>query len=433
MPKNLVNKKGNIAVPSEKNFFEDIAVLIKSSRQHVVSQVNSAMVVTYYEIGRRIVEHEQQGARRAEYGKSVLQGLADYLTENIGKGYSAENLKLMRRFYMAYSDNQISQTVFTKFNKPISKTVFTKSENQIGETVFTQFETENPISETPIRKSQEPILESLIPKFKTDDSISKSPIWKFENEIQETVIPKFNPRISWSHYMKLMRISNIAERQFYEIEIAKNNWSFREFERQFDSSLYERLALSTDKDKVLALSQKGQIVEHSKDIIKHTTILEFLGLQAQASYSENELETAIISNLQLFLLELGSGFLFEARQKRFSFGEKNFFVDLVFYNRLLQCYVLIDLKTGTLKHQDLGQMQMYVNYYDRYVKRDFEKPTIGILLCKEKDDNIVELTLSKEANIYASEYNLYLPDKALLQRKLQEWADEFEEQQIKNK
>jgi predicted nuclease of restriction endonuclease-like (RecB) superfamily len=223
-----------------------------------------------------------------------------------------------------------------------------------------------------------------------------------------------------------MRISNVAERQFYEIEIAKNNWSFREFERQFDSSLYERLALSSDKDKVVTLSKKGQIVEQPKDIIKNPIVLEFLGLHEKPSYSENDLESAIISNLQMFLLELGNGFLFEARQKRFTFEEKHFFVDLVFYNRLLQCYVLIDLKTGTLKHQDLGQIQMYVNYYDRYVKQNFEKPTIGILLCKEKDDNIVELTLSKEANIYASEYNLYLPDKALLQQKMQEWTDEFE-------
>ncbi|MDR3327456.1 MAG: DUF1016 domain-containing protein [Prevotellaceae bacterium] len=176
----------------------------------------------------------------------------------------------------------------------------------------------------------------------------------------------------------------------------------------------------------MELSRKGQIVEQPKDFIKTPIVMEFLGLPIKSAYSETEIETAIISNLQMFLLELGNGFLFEARQKRFTFEEQNFFVDLVFYNRLLQCYVLIDLKTGKLKHQDIGQMQMYVNYYDRYVKKDFEKPTVGILLCKEKNDSIVELTLSKEANIYASEYNLYLPNKALLQQKLQEWADEFE-------
>ena len=149
-------------------------------------------------------------------------------------------------------------------------------------------------------------------------------------------------------------------------------------------------------------------------------------MEEKAIYSENDLESAIISKLQNFLLELGKGFLFEARQKRFSFDEKNFYVDLVFYNRLLQCYVLIDLKTEELKHQDLGQMQMYVNYFDRYVKQEFEKPTIGILLCKEKTDSIVQLTLPQDANIYASEYSLYLPDKELLQEKLDEWTQEYE-------
>ena len=155
--------------------------------------------------------------------------------------------------------------------------------------------------------------------------------------------------------------------------------------------------------------------------------LEFLGLKPDASYSETKLENAIIDKMQNFLLELGKGFLFEARQKRFTFDEENFYVDLVFYNRLLQCYVLIDLKVGKLTHQDLGQMQMYVNYYDRYVKQDFEKPTVGILLCKEKKDALVELTLPKDSNIYAQQYALYLPDKKLLQNKLQEWLEEQEE------
>jgi len=379
--KNNTNNISSAVANTENNFFEEVVNLIKLSRQHVVSQVNTTMVVTYYEIGRRIVEQEQKGAKRAEYGKYILQGLSDYLTKNVGRGYSVENLTLMRKFYKIYSENQISEAVFTK----------SETNNSIGETVIT----------------------------------------RLEKPISETVIRKFNPHISWSHYIKLMRIKNVQERQFYEIEIAKNNWSFREFERQFDTSLYERLAMSRDKDKILELSQKGQIIEEPKDIIKTPLVLEFFGLKEDASYTENDIESAIISNLQLFLLELGNGFLFEARQKRFTFEEKNFFVDLVFYNRLLQCYVLIDLKTGTLKHQDLGQMQMYVNYYDRYVKCDFEKPTIGILLCKEKDDNIVELTLSKEANIYASEYALYLPDKALLQQKMQEWADEFEREKLR--
>ncbi len=167
-------------------------------------------------------------------------------------------------------------------------------------------------------------------------------------------------------------------------------------------------------------------MEKPRDMLKNPLVLEFLNLEQNPAYSESDLESAIIANLQKFLLELGKGFLFEARQKRFAFDEKSFFVDLVFYNRLLQCYVLIDLKTGELHHQDLGQMQMYVNYFDRYVKKEFEKSSVGILLCQEKNDNIVELTLPQDSNIYASEYSLYLPDKALLQRKMAEWTAEFE-------
>ena len=175
------------------------------------------------------------------------------------------------------------------------------------------------------------------------------------------------------------------------------------------------------------MAQEGHIINKPVDILKNPLTLEFLGLKPDVAYSETKLENAIISKMQHFLLELGKGFLFEARQKRFTFDEDDFFVDLVFYNRLLQCYVLIDLKVGKLTHQDLGQMQMYVNYYDRYVKRDFEKPTVGILLCKEKKDALVELTLPKDSNIYAQQYALYLPDKKLLQNKLQEWLEEQDE------
>ena len=174
----------------------------------------------------------------------------------------------------------------------------------------------------------------------------------------------------------------------------------------------------------MRLAQEGHTINKPVDILKNPLTLEFLGLKPDVAYSETKLENAIISKMQHFLLELGKGFLFEARQKRFTFDEDDFFVDLVFYNRLLQCYVLIDLKVGKLTHQDLGQMQMYVNYYDRYVKRDFEKPTVGILLCKEKKDALVELTLPKDSNIYAQQYALYLPDKHTLQVKLKEWIDE---------
>ena len=245
------------------------------------------------------------------------------------------------------------------------------------------------------------------------------------NDVATIRLPRFS--LSWSHYLILMRIEDIEARSFYEIEATQQQWSVKQLSCQVGSSLYERLALSRNKDEVLKLAREGQIIEKPSDIIKNPVTLEFLGLKPEAVYSESKLENAIIGKMQHFLLELGKGFLFEARQKRFTFDEENYYVDLVFYNRLLQCYVLIDLKTDKLTHQDLGQMQMYVNYYDRYVKQDFEKPTIGILLCESKKDSLVELTLPKDANIYATQYSLYLPDKALLQRKLKEWIAEFNE------
>ena len=216
------------------------------------------------------------------------------------------------------------------------------------------------------------------------------------------------------------------KRHFYEIEAAKNNWSLRELNRQFDAALYERLALSIDKEKISQLAKEGQLVENTSDIVKDPYILEFLGLEEKNGYSESDLETHLIDNLQKFLLELGAGYAFVARQKRFTFSEDHFRVDLVFYNRLLRCFVLFDLKIGRLKHQDLGQMQMYVNYYDRYEKQEDENPTIGVLLCQDKDDSLVELTLPKDSNIYASKYQLYLPDKKVLQDKLREWTEEKE-------
>ncbi len=248
--------------------------------------------------------------------------------------------------------------------------------------------------------------------------ISSTVLTKLENK------PKF--KLSWSHYLVLMRIENVSERQFYEVESSNCNWSLKDLQKQMNSSLYERLVLSRDKEEVNRLSKEGQTIEKPQDIIKNPLTLDFLGLEEKFEYNETDIELAVISKLQDFLLELGKGFLFEARQKRFTFDEKHFYVDLVFYNRLLQCYVLIDLKSEELIHQDLGQMQMYVNYYDRYEKLEHEKPTIGILLCKKKSDALVELTLPKEANIYASEYSLYLPEKQLLQQKMVEWVNEFE-------
>lgn len=225
--------------------------------------------------------------------------------------------------------------------------------------------------------------------------------------------------VSWSHYLRLMRIENQQERQFYEVESINNNWSLRELNRQFDSALYQRLLLSTDVNTVKSLAKQGQILEKPSDAIKDPYILEFLDLAEKANYTESQLEQAIIDKLEHFLLELGKGFLFEARQKRITFSDKHFYIDLVFYNRILQCFLLIDLKIGDLKHQDLGQMQMYVNYYDREMKLEHEKPTIGLVLCRSKNEMVVEYTLPKDnQQIFASRYDMILPDKKALEELL---------------
>lgn len=337
--------------------------LIHYAKNLVVKHINTVQIMTYYSLGRWIVETQQKGEKRAKYGDEVIKRLSERLQAEFGRGFAEGSLKYARKFYITYA-NRISETLFSLF--AIEK----------SQTVFDFFEKEHPFI------------------------------------------------VSWSHYILLMRIENEAERRFYEIESAKEGWSVRTLQRQYNSSLYERLALSRDKKDVLRLATEGNVITKPSDIIKQSTVLEFLGMEEKSKYSETDLETALIDKLQKFLLELGKGFLFEARQKRFTYGEDNYYVDLVLYNRLLRCYVLVDLKVDKLTHQDLGQMQMYVNYYDRYEKTEDENPTVGILLCKEKNNALVEITLPKDANIYASEYKLYLPDKKLLQQKLNEWFEE---------
>lgn len=369
----------------KKDLGERIELLIEESRRRTVTAVNTAMVYTYYEIGRMIVEDEQQGEERAEYGKATLKGLSVRLTKKFGKGFSVENLDRMRFFYKTYSCS-ISSTPLT-----ILQTSSGKSSKDRNSATLSRI---SPISQTLSAES------SLIP---------------------QTPSEKLHFTLSWSHYLKLMRIENPDERRFYEIEATENNWSLRELQRQFDSSLYERLALSKDKEGVKALAQKGQLIEKPEDVVKDPYVLEFLGLKELPQYSESELEQRLIDHLQTFLLELGKGFTFVGRQVRFTFDEQHFRVDLVFYNRLLRAFVLIDLKRGTLKHQDLGQMQMYVNYYDRFVKTEEENPTIGILLCTDKSDAMVEITLPKDNNqIFASKYQTYLPSKEELQQLIEE-------------
>lgn len=315
-------------------FLQKVSNILEAARKSVKTAVNLSMVYSYYEVGRIIVEEEQNGQEKADYGKYILKELSQYLTENFGKGFSVTNLKQMRQFYLVYSKDQIGQTLSDQF-----------------------------------------------------------------------------PELRKNH----------SGRQFYEIEAVQNDWSLAELKRQFNSALFERLALSKDKVEMLKMAQKGQIINNPQDLVKDPYVLEFLGLEQLPDYSETELESKIIDELQKFLLELGKGFTFVGRQVRFTFEEEHFRVDLIFYNRLLRCFVLFDLKIGELKHQDIGQMQMYVNYYDRKVKLEDENKTIGIILCKDKKESIVEMTLPEDNNqIFASKYQTVLPSKDELTRILEE-------------
>ncbi len=357
-----------------------IETLLSEARQHVVREVNQTIIFTYWHIGRYIVEYEQGGKERAEYGAALLKRLSQDLTKSFGEGYSYRNLQKYKKFFMLF---------------PIVPTVSAQLENEKWSTLST--------------KSNTGKLPTVSAQF------------------SEKVIASI-PKLNWSHFVRLLSVKSEDERNFYLIETAENNWSVRELDRQINSSLYERLLLSKDKNGVKELAEKGQIIENVQDTLKDPYVLEFLNLDESYKYSENDLETAIISNLEKFILELGKGFSFVARQKRISAGADHFYIDLVFYNRLLKSHILIDLKIGKLKHQDIGQMQMYVNYYDRQIKTDEENPTIGILLCKEKNKFVIEYTLPENnKQVFAKEYQLYLPQKDELNKLLKKYLDEPKE------
>jgi predicted nuclease of restriction endonuclease-like (RecB) superfamily len=360
------------------DLLKEIRNLILSARKTVVRNVDAIQVLTNFEIGRRIVHFEQQGKNRANYGEKVLEKISAKLTAEFGAGFSERNLRNMRKFYLVYQDRG------------------------------------NWIRQMPSAK----LLESGNRQAASGKSLDA-----------ESQAQKFT--LSWSQYVFLMGIKDAEARKFYEIEAANTGWTLPELIRQFNSGFYERLMLSRDKAGIRKLTKEGQIVNKPEDLLKEPYVLEFLGLDEKVKYTESDLESAIIDKIEQFLLELGKGFLFEARQKRFTLDEDHFYVDLVFYNRLLKCYVLIDLKIGKLTHQDLGQMQMYVNYFDRYVKNKEESSTVGIILCRKNKEALVEITLPKDANIHAKEYRLYLPTKAELKQRLLEWGRESEKAGVK--
>lgn len=356
---------------SLNHIISEIRGILTNARSVAYYEINRLTLLTNFEIGRIIVTNEQKGNNRAPYGKETLKLISSELTAEFGKGFSVDNLQLMRSFFLEYNDRILEQ----------------------GSTIY----------ETLSRKLEK------MQKDEKSETLSHI-LQRFDN----------NPfKLSWSHYVELIKMDR-DERDFYELESIKNNWSIRELRRQYNSSLFERVALSKEKEEVKRLMMEGQTYEKPADLIKQPYILEFLGLKEEPSYSELQLEQAIIDKLELFLLELGKGFLFEARQKRISFEGDHFYIDLIFYNRMLRCYVLIDLKIGKLTHGDIGQMQMYVNYFDRIVKLPDENPTVGIILCKQNNKTVVEFTLPEDQDqVFSSEYKLYLPDKEELKKQLE--------------
>jgi predicted nuclease of restriction endonuclease-like (RecB) superfamily len=341
--------------------------------------------MAYWLIGREIVEEEQRGKRRAGYGEQLLAELSRKLSGEFGKGVSVRNLEHCRNFYSEYPrllDGKISNAVRSIFPEAgtteISYAMRSKSDS----------ETATEIPHAVRGESWEP--------------------------------GRLHPNLSWTHYRTLLRVDKPQARAFYEIEALKNNWSARELERQINSLLFERLALSKDKKGLMKLATKGHDVQQPADIFKDPIVIEFLGLPDTPRLVETDLEQALINNLQAFLLELGKGFAFIARQERLTLDGDHFYIDLVFYHTVLKCYVIIDLKTGKLMHQDLGQLQLYVNYYDRERRTEGDNPTLGLILCADKNDAVVKYTLGpdQENKIFASRYKLHLPTEAQLKTEI---------------
>ena len=355
------------------SLYNRIRHILESARVGVARSVNTTQVVANWLIGREIVEEEQRGEAKAEYGKRLSEGLSERLLRNYGSGYSVQNLWFIRQFYLTYP------RLVQPANIPHALR---------GESPSHLNSPDAGILYAPRRES-----------------------WKPGN---------LHTNLSWTHYRTLLRVDKPHARDFYEIEAIKNNWAARELERQINSLLYERLALSKDKKGLLKLAIKGHEVQRPVDVFKDPVIIEFLGLPESPRLVETDLEQALINNLQLFLLELGKGFAFVARQERLTLDGDHFYIDLVFYHMVLKCYVIIDLKTGKLSHQDLGQLQLYVNYYDRERRTKGDNPTLGLILCADKNDAVVKYTLGpeQEKTIFASRYKLYLPSEAELKAEI---------------
>ena len=371
----LANPMNDLAPTPEEHLYERVAAILDEARSRVARTVNTAMVHAYWLIGREIVLVEQQGKERAGYGEGLMRRVAARLSSTFGKGFSLASLKRMKQFYLAFP----------------SGSALMADTGQKGSTA-SSLSGDGDVAR----------------KGSTASSLS-APL----------PAALFPPMLAWSHYLALLRVSNAQARSFYEIEAAREAWSVRELERQIASLLFERLSMNRDKEQVLALARRGQEIAVPGDVLKDPFVLEFLDLKEKPTLQERDLEQAIIDRLEGFLLEMGKGFCFVARQKRLTLEGDHFYVDLVFYNRLLRCFVLVDIKLGKLMHQDLGQMQMYANYFDRFQRAEHEARTIGIVLCSEKNDAMVKITLPEDnEQILAARYQMYLPTEEELRAEI---------------
>ncbi|MEW6606931.1 MAG: PDDEXK nuclease domain-containing protein [bacterium] len=377
-----MGKNKEITTRNYSSLLGRIAEILTQARNKAFREINRAQVLAYWGIGREIVEFEQKGKSRGEYGEQLIERLSRDMTEKFGRGFSPTNLKMMRLFYQSF---------------PIRQTLSDESQNP----------------QTLSAKSGE------LKKFQTTSG--KSQTLSCKSLIRQTPTDRFEPMLSWSNYCELLKVEETLARSFYEQEAIQNNWSVRELKRQIGSMLFERLALSKDTKAVMKMAERGQIIEKPEDVIKDPYILEFLNLKEETSYTESQLEQALIDKLQHFLLELGKGFAFVARQKRITIANRHYYIDLVFYNRLLKSLVLIDLKTDELDHADIGQMNFYLNYIKDNEKTEDENDPIGLILCAKKDDIFAKYILGGLSNkVFASKYKLALPSEKELREKLLE-------------
>jgi predicted nuclease of restriction endonuclease-like (RecB) superfamily len=391
----LAKKTKPVASPEQvaDALFARVATILEEARASTVRAVNSRMVLAYWLIGREIVLQLQEGEKRASYGKTVLERLSSRLTSHYGEGYSPTNLRYFRIFYSTYTDRGSSI-----------------QHSACAESSGTDGLPRKALPPERIRHSLSAELETSFEKSHTarGQFPSTAPI---HHTACDEFAPPFHPSLSWSHYRTLTKVEKPAAREFYEQEAVAAGWNVRELERQIHSLYYERLLASRDKKGMVREQRKSPPYDPAS-ILKSSAVLEFLGLPDSPRLHESHLEQAIMDNLQSFLLEMGRGFSFVARQKRVVFEDDEFFVDLVFYNYLLKCFVLIDLKIGKLTHQDIGQMDSYVRLYEDLFKVEGDNPTIGLILCSEKNQTIARYSVLKESRqLFAKKYRLQLPSE----------------------